>query len=701
MKEELSEHAVPYFSMQEKTDATLVKLAREDDRLAFHVLMERYQVMAEYIAVRMIPDAENARELVQEAMLQAFLSLDRLRDESRFKSWFYGIVLNICRSWRREFRIDTVSLDTATGNWHSQLQNPEHDLTDPQTYLERQELHLSLDTALNTLSSRNSVVVRLFYYDEMSIQEIAQQLKISPTAVKNRLHKGRRLLRASLLKTVPDMMPITIPKRGKNIMMKVSIAKIVPQDHRTLVILQDETQQRLLSIWLKADWTDPIQRMRMTVPSQSVLTEPLTTDFMVNLLNATDSTIRKIEIEELQDEILYARVFLHSHGESRRLNARLNDALPLALRLDCEMYVADAVMERLGQKLATQPGREVTEKIDTLSTTLTERMFAAVRGQVAVASKEPRNLDFSDGLHGWWFLGAPKEASTYQIDQAMKRNGKASLAMTNLATQPLAMAFLYHEGFLADNYFGKRLRMRADVKTEDVGQVVVGVETNGPKKSLNLRQISAPLIRSTTDWTQHEVVFDVLSDMSVIKFVLRMVNTGRVWLSGVDFAVVGSDVPLTEDAGPRQPFPDEPQNTQFVHDLAHWELWGNYPQDYTCGIDRIDDATCGYIKSSVVAPRGHGILRQTIRCNRYRGKYVRLIGRVKTSEVEDHALFYAQLDGKEIDEGQEQWLQGITDWSQQEVTMYIPEQGVAMLRFGVVLHGKGQVWLDHLRLELI
>ena len=684
------------------TDAQLVQLAREDDNYAFNLLMERYQVMAACIALRTVSNEETAHDLVQEAMLQAFLSLDRLRDDTRFKSWFYGIVLNVCRNSRREGRTEMVSLNTPTGNWLSELHHSWEEQADPQEYIEQQELRMVLDESLNTLSIKNRTVAQLFYYEEMSIQEIAQKLAISQTAVKNRLYKSREQLRVHLLKISPDMIPTTTRKRGKDTMIKVSIAKVVPQqNYRTLVVLQDKAQQRVLSIWLKVDWTDPIDRMRMLPQTQNTPIEPLTTDFMVNLLQATGSTISSIEIENLQDELLYARVRIQSHGEERHLKARLNDAIPLALRLHSDLYVADAVMEKLGQKLPTQT--KMSDQIDTMSKALTDKMYTGMMGQTVVTRKEPRNLDFSDGLHGWWFIGFPKDASTYQIDQAIKRNAKGSLLITNQDAQPMISAFLNHEGFLADNYLGKRLRLHAYAKTDDVKHVTVVVELNGSREALRLRSVSTPIIRGTTDWTKYEIIFDVPNDTAFIKFSLHMMGAGQVWLDKIDFEEVDSSMPLTEDAGPRIPFPEEPQNTHFAHNLAHWDLWGSYPQDYACGIDTavgINGTACGYIKSSVSAPRGHGIWRQTIRSKRYHGHYVRLIGNIKTADVEKASL-YMQLDGIGNDEFREKSLRGTTDWSEQSVMVFVPEQRGGMIRFGIILHGKGQVWLDNVRLEVV
>ena len=87
--------------MHEATDADLVELARTDNTEAFRLLLERYHSLAFAIALHFVAQPETAQDLVQEAMLQAYLSLDHLRDATRFKSWFYGIVLNVCRYWRR------------------------------------------------------------------------------------------------------------------------------------------------------------------------------------------------------------------------------------------------------------------------------------------------------------------------------------------------------------------------------------------------------------------------------------------------------------------------------------------------------------------------------------------------------------------------------------------------------------------------
>ena len=76
--------------MVQKTDAELVAQTRDGDKSAFGQLVERHQQMVERIAKKMVTDEWIAHELAQEAILQAYLSLNHLRDASRFKSWLYG-----------------------------------------------------------------------------------------------------------------------------------------------------------------------------------------------------------------------------------------------------------------------------------------------------------------------------------------------------------------------------------------------------------------------------------------------------------------------------------------------------------------------------------------------------------------------------------------------------------------------------------
>ena len=96
-------------------DGDLVRLARDGDPAAFRLLVERHLPMARARAARLCPQPDDADDAVQDAFLQAFIALDRLRDPSRFAGWLGGIVANTCRAQRRRAPL------TLLGDWPENL----------------------------------------------------------------------------------------------------------------------------------------------------------------------------------------------------------------------------------------------------------------------------------------------------------------------------------------------------------------------------------------------------------------------------------------------------------------------------------------------------------------------------------------------------------------------------------------------------
>ena len=76
--------------MSEQSDTELIFLAVQGNKTAFDKLVLRYQPMAKHAAKRMISNEDLVQELVQDAMLQAYLSLGKLRDRNCFKSWLFS-----------------------------------------------------------------------------------------------------------------------------------------------------------------------------------------------------------------------------------------------------------------------------------------------------------------------------------------------------------------------------------------------------------------------------------------------------------------------------------------------------------------------------------------------------------------------------------------------------------------------------------
>src|SRR5207248_8031312 len=89
-------------------DADLVGRARQGDAAAFTALVDRYREAIYGLAFHELHDFEDARDVAQEAFIQAFLHLDQLRDPDRFGPWLRQVTVNRCRSWRRGRWRETV-----------------------------------------------------------------------------------------------------------------------------------------------------------------------------------------------------------------------------------------------------------------------------------------------------------------------------------------------------------------------------------------------------------------------------------------------------------------------------------------------------------------------------------------------------------------------------------------------------------------
>lgn len=185
--------------MAEQSDPELIHLTKGGNKTAFSQLVLRYQPMVQRLAMRVTGQEDLAQELVQESMLQAYLSLETLNDPTRFKSWLYGIVLNVCRNYWRRQKVVSFSLETMLRNSLDTSKLLADSASNPQQALEQEEVRAELQKAIATLSEKNRIATLLFYDEQLSLREVASRLNISVNAVKGRLYKARHQLKAQLM----------------------------------------------------------------------------------------------------------------------------------------------------------------------------------------------------------------------------------------------------------------------------------------------------------------------------------------------------------------------------------------------------------------------------------------------------------------------------------------------------------------------
>jgi len=162
------------------------------------VLVERYQGRVFGLALRVLRDEEQARDVVQDAFLKAYGSLDRFEGRSGFYTWLYRIAMNLCLDRkrreggaRRPVRDEEALLEAPADP--DALGAPS-----PGVALERAELGAQLARAIATLPAEARRTLELREIDGLSYHEIAEALGVPKGTVMSRLHHARRRVREAL-----------------------------------------------------------------------------------------------------------------------------------------------------------------------------------------------------------------------------------------------------------------------------------------------------------------------------------------------------------------------------------------------------------------------------------------------------------------------------------------------------------------------
>jgi RNA polymerase sigma-70 factor, ECF subfamily len=183
---------------EEFGDEELVISAQQGERQAFEVLVERYKQKAYRIAFDFTRDREEAKDLSQEAFLQAFSHLKGFDRRASFYTWFYRILVNLCLDYRRrKTKIAWESLDEKTekGDGFQKIANPG---PSPDQEVMRQQVSQRIGAALATLPPKQRAVFLLKNHQGLSIREIADVMKSAEGTIKVHLHRAVIALRQRL-----------------------------------------------------------------------------------------------------------------------------------------------------------------------------------------------------------------------------------------------------------------------------------------------------------------------------------------------------------------------------------------------------------------------------------------------------------------------------------------------------------------------
>ncbi|MGO9482370.1 MAG: RNA polymerase sigma factor [Candidatus Kryptoniota bacterium] len=167
-------------------DDLYLRLVLEGDVSKYSYFIDKYKGMAFSIAFRIVDNREDAEEIVQDAFLKAFRSLDKFRKGSKFSTWLYRIVVNTSLS-----RVRTKTPKWNTFDEDDAGEVPAESVHEAYHNLDLSEQKAFVQGALDDLSVEDRLLLTLYYLNENSIEEITEISGISQDNVKMRLHRAR------------------------------------------------------------------------------------------------------------------------------------------------------------------------------------------------------------------------------------------------------------------------------------------------------------------------------------------------------------------------------------------------------------------------------------------------------------------------------------------------------------------------------
>lgn len=181
-------------------DKRLIAECLQGNTEAFGELVRRYQERLYHSVYRLIENAEDAQDVVQEAFLNAYQSLEGFKGHSRFFTWLYRIAVNTAISHKRKHR-SMARMETQKNGEHTLDPLDPSEASRPEHALEQVEQQRRVRQALARLSPEHRTVLVMKEIEGQKYEEMAEILHVPIGTIRSRLHRARLELRELLEKS--------------------------------------------------------------------------------------------------------------------------------------------------------------------------------------------------------------------------------------------------------------------------------------------------------------------------------------------------------------------------------------------------------------------------------------------------------------------------------------------------------------------
>ena len=180
--------------MQHLSDEQLVVLVLQGQSQAFEILVERYQKQVFALAYRLGGDYDEAKDMAQEAFVRIYQELARFDANRSFFPWMYRVAHNTCVNLLHKRPKESVPLDAVYDLAASDTSTERS----PIAHYEQVEINDTINGALQQLPENYRLPLIMKYLEDMSYQEIAEQLELPVSTIETRLFRGRKMLKKAL-----------------------------------------------------------------------------------------------------------------------------------------------------------------------------------------------------------------------------------------------------------------------------------------------------------------------------------------------------------------------------------------------------------------------------------------------------------------------------------------------------------------------
>lgn len=185
------------FSSKALEDFKLIdKATREKDQTAYAELMKRYKKPVYHMILKMVRNVDDAEDLTIEAFAKAFKNLHRFKKDYTFSTWLFRIATNNAIDFIRKKKLDTLSIDSSYKDDDGEtisIDVQDDNLNPQEETIKKQKIVLIRDF-VTKLPPKYQRLVKLRYFEELSYEEIAQELDAPLGTVKAQLHRARELM---------------------------------------------------------------------------------------------------------------------------------------------------------------------------------------------------------------------------------------------------------------------------------------------------------------------------------------------------------------------------------------------------------------------------------------------------------------------------------------------------------------------------